>query len=138
LHRHAPLLRALSAWTLRILLPKELGEAAESCRTTVRTELASPLRPAVVEELRWYFEQVKASAIGPRSMPDARFERAHRAFAAPRFGLLYRAWLHDGELALEGAASNAIGDALGGGDGRLDCVVLKPTYGHLSNLAGTS
>jgi hypothetical protein len=139
LHRHAPLLRALSAWTLRILLPKELGEAAESCQTTVRTELASPLRPAVVDELRWYFEQVKAaSAIERRSMPDARFDRAHRAFAAPRFGLLYRAWLHDGEFALEGAASNAIGDALGSGDGRLDCVVLKQSYGHLSNLAGTS
>jgi hypothetical protein len=139
LHRHGPLLRALPAWTLRILLPKELAEAAGSCQKAVRTELANPLRPAVVDELRWYFEQLKdASAIERRSMPDARFERAHRAFAAPKFGLLYRAWLNDGEVALEGAASNAIGDALGGGDGRLDCVVLKPSYGHLSNLAGTS
>lgn len=139
LHRHAPLLRALSGWTLRVLLPKEFAGAAESCQTAVRTELASPLRPAVVDELRWYFEQVKAaSAIERRSMPDARFERAHRAFAAPRFGLLYRAWLHDGEFALQGAASRTIGDALASGDGRLDCLVLKPSYCHLSNLAGTS
>jgi hypothetical protein len=139
LHRHAPLLRALPAWTLRILLPKELAEAAESCQTAVRTELARPLRPATVDELRWYFEQLKAaSGIEPRSMPDARFERAQRAFAAPRFGLLYRAWLHDGEFALEGATSSALADALRSGDGRLDCVTLKPSYCHLSNLAGTS
>jgi hypothetical protein len=139
LHRHAPLLQALPAWTLRVVFPKELAEAENSCQTAFRRELASPLRPAVVDELRWYFEQVKAaSAIKRRSVPDARFERAHKAFAAPRFGLLYRAWLHDGELALESAASSATGDALGRADGRLDCMVLKPSYCHLSNLAGTS
>lgn len=139
LHRHAPLLRALPAWTLRILCPKELAGAEESCRTAVRRELASPLRRAVVDELRWYFEQMKtASAIERRGMPDARFERAHRAFAAPRFGLLYRAWLYDGEFALEGAVSNTIGDALDRGDGRFDWVELKSRYCHLSDLAGTS
>jgi hypothetical protein len=139
LHCHAPLLRALPKWTLRVLLPKELAEAAESCQAAVRRELASPLRPAVIDELRWYFEQLKdASAIERRSMLDARFERRHRAFAAPRFGLLYRAWLRDGELALQGAASNAIGDALGRGDGRSDFVVLRSSYCNLANLAGTS
>jgi hypothetical protein len=139
LHRHAPLLRALSAWTLRILLPKELGEAAESCQRAARRELASPLRPAVIDELRWYFGQLKATSSLERGrMPDVRFDRAHRAFAAPRFGLLYRAWLHGGEFALEGAASNAIADTLASGNGRLNCAVLKASYCHLSNVAGTS
>jgi hypothetical protein len=139
LHRYAPLLRALPAWTLRVLLPKELAEAAESCARAVRTELASPLRPAIIDELRWYFEQMKAaSAVEGASMTDARFERAHRAFAAPRFRLLYRTWLRDGKFVLENAGSNGIADALGRGHGRLDCIVLRPSYGHLSNLVGTS
>jgi hypothetical protein len=117
LHRHASLLRVLPAWTLRVLLPEELAEAATSCQTAVRTQLASPLRPVVVDELRWYFGQLKAaSSLERRRMPDVRFDRAHRAFAAPRFGMIYRAWLNDGEFALEGAASNAIADALARGD----------------------
>jgi hypothetical protein len=139
LHRHAPLLRALRAWTLRVLFPKEVAGAVDSCQRAVRTELASPLRPAVVDELRWYFEELKAaSPIEHRSTTVARFDRAHRAFAAPRFGLVYRAWLRDGEFALEGVASNAIDDALTNGDGRLECAMLKLRYCHLANLAGTS
>ena len=95
LHRHAELLRALPRWPLRVLLPPHLRAAEPVCRAACHQELATPLPSAVLEELRWYFEQRHAA--GPRTGATADRGRGAvsaraRAFAAPRYQALYRAW----------------------------------------------
>ena len=55
LQRHAELLRALPAWTLRLVVPQHLGGAIGRFEVAWREELATPLRLSTVEELRWYF-----------------------------------------------------------------------------------
>ncbi len=55
LHRHAELLRALRSWRLWLLVPTHLAKAADTFRDVAHEELASPLRPAVADELLWFF-----------------------------------------------------------------------------------
>jgi hypothetical protein len=96
LERHAALLRALPAWTLRIVVP-----------------------PQFADELRWYFEQLRSHPTPSRSNDlDERFYEARDAFSAPRFGALYRAWKQDGESVLASAGSRAVSDAVDAGSGR--------------------
>ena len=56
-----------------------------------------PLRPAVLEDLRWFFHARRTPPHGPHE----RFDQAVRAFGAPRFQALYRAWLEGGEPVLD-------------------------------------
>ena len=65
---------------------------------------------------------------------DARFRRIQQAFDAPRYRVLYRRWLADGDAALEVVGSGAIGEKLECGAGRLECVVLPHSYRHLTPL----
>jgi hypothetical protein len=61
LERHAELLRALPAWTLRLLVPQHL--ARRGVYTTAFLEqLAMPLRPETRDELRWYFDARRAGS----------------------------------------------------------------------------
>lgn len=53
---HAALLRLLPAWTLRLVFPRPVDHAYEAYQTVIREELESPLHPATIRELKWYFE----------------------------------------------------------------------------------
>ena len=93
----------------------------------------------MLDELRWYFEQVRAHPTPSRSHDlDERFYRARDAFSAPRFKALYRAWKQDGEPALAGAGSRAISDAVDAGAGRVETLELGHRYGHLSPLVAVA
>ncbi len=141
LHRHAELLRALPRWIIRLVIPPHLEEAADAYRAAWRQELASPLRPLVVEDLRWFFEQQRARSAGlppPYLFDAARFAQARQAFGAPRFGALYRAWSRQGAGALDAAMSRVLGDAIERGTGQLECQVLPRAYLHLLPLVGTA
>lgn len=135
LQRHADLLRALSGWTLRLLLPPSVAPVKLPLEAVVRDELASPLSPGALGELRWYFDQSRLAATTHTKVSDPRFRRAERAFARTRFRLLYRRWLTDGEPALDVAISPAIRDAWASGVGQIECQVLPASYRHLSPLA---
>jgi hypothetical protein len=92
-----------------------------------------------LDELRWYFEQVRSYPTPSRSDDlDERFYRARDAFSAPRFKALYRAWKQDGERALAGAGSRAIADAVNAGAGRVETLELGHRYGHLSPLVAVA
>jgi hypothetical protein len=133
LERHAALLRALPAWTLRIVVPPQFPDIAQRAKQVVWNQLLTPLRTETLDELRWYFEQVRAHPTPSRSDdPDERFYRARDAFSAPRFKTLYRAWKQDGEAALAGAGSRAISDAVNAGAGRVEALELGHRYGYLS------
>ena len=97
LERHAELLRALRAWTIRLLVPRHFARVLGVYRAAFREQLAMPLRPVNLDDLRWYFHARQA----PSRSSEERFDQAARAFRAPRFRALYRAWLDRGEPVLD-------------------------------------
>ena len=138
LHRHAELLRALSTWTIRLLVPRHLAGVVRRYQAAVRDELASPLKPDTFDELRWFFEQRRSAADKPAIVADARFQRAQEVFATPRFRVLYRTWLEHGEPALQATLSPVLSEALARRSGELEWQVLPHEYHHLASLVGTA
>ena len=132
LYRCSPVLAAAPAWTLRLVLPPSLSPMSAVCQEVFHGDLATPVRHEVIEQLKWYFSQRRASAKGAVHGDD---EEAHRvarhAFGAPRFEALYKHWLAD-ETALDVASSRTIADAIQRGSGRVECQVLPHQYRHLS------
>jgi hypothetical protein len=141
LHRHAELLRALPRWIVRLLIPPHLTPATEAYVSACRQELASPLRPATAADLAWFFECLRSESGGATHAltSDAeRLARARRAFGAPRFRSLYRAWLRQGSSAVDATTSPVLADAIQRGTGRIECRFLPRAYLHLSSLVGTA
>ena len=135
LERHAALLRALPAWTLRIVVPPQFPDIGQRSKQVVWNQLLTPLRTDVLDELRWYFEQVRSHPTPSRSDDlDERFYKARDAFSAPRFKALYRVWKQGGEATLAGAGSRTINNAVKAGAGRIETLELGHRYGHLSPL----
>jgi hypothetical protein len=137
LQRHGDLLRALPEWTVRLLFYKHVEPLGSSFREAFMAELATPLSPTVIGELRWYFGQSRMAAENRARLPsDARFRRIQEAFDGPRYRVLYRRWLDDGDRALDVVQSGAIAEKLEWGAGRLECVVLPHSYRHLTPVVG--
>ena len=137
LHRHAELFRALPCWTLRLLMPRHLSGATPLFEAAFKDEIATPLRPSTLDELRWYFGQRQVAGDGgPRD--ESRYGRARSAFAHPRYRALYRAWAAGGEAALLASTSPVLADAVARGTGTLEIRVLARSYHHLSPLVGSS
>jgi hypothetical protein len=141
LNRHAELLRALPQWTIRLLVPRHLAQAIGAHEAAWREEFAMPLRPAVVDELRWYFEQRSCLDCASTMLVEAdelRYRRARDAFSAPRFRVLYRTWLRHGPPVLDAAVSPVLADAIARRTGQLESYVLPHHYLHLSPLVATA
>ena len=134
IERHAAFLRALPAWTLRLVAPPDLPSVGDRARKVVEQHLMSPLRAATVDEMRWYFEQLRSAA--PTDMP--RLERARRAFFNPHAQTVYKLWKQDGEAAFVSISSDAIRQAVESGRGHIEVLELGHRYGHLSPLAAVS
>ena len=134
LERHAELLRALPAWVIRLLVPVHMTHATPLYQSAFHEHLSTPLRHAVMDELKWYFRARRSQS----SDDQQRFDEAAEAFGAPRFLMLYREWLDRGESVLEGTVSTALPDAIARGNGRLECHVSPHKYLHLASLVGTA
>jgi hypothetical protein len=135
LNRHRELLPCVQSWTLRLVFPRQLAHVYGAYQSAVREEWDSPLHPRTVEELKSYFEQLRAtSSARVRPGSDERLDRAAQAFERPRFHTLYRRWLSEGDRALEGASSPLISETLARGAGRVECLVLPRRYDHLAPL----
>lgn len=134
LERHAELLRGLRAWTIRLLVPRHKTDAVPLYKAAFYEQLASPLRPGLVDDIRWYFRARRS----PPKEADERFDEAVRAFRAPRFQALYRAWVERGDEVLDAAMSVTLADAISRQMGDLDCYVLPHRYLHLLPLVGTA
>jgi hypothetical protein len=135
LQRSGDVLRTIPAWTLKLLFPVRFSNSIDAFVAVARDELATPLRTAVVDQLRGYFEQLRSGAKSQTSAFDPCFRQLQETFSASRFRVLYRRWLTDGETAFETASSPAIGDAIACGAGRIEWTVLPIQYEHLSPLA---
>jgi hypothetical protein len=134
LERHAELLRCLPAWTIRLLVPPHLTDAATLHRDAFAEHLSRPLPSDVVEELRWYFRACRDGGVDL----DERYYRAQAAFAGPRFRALYRRWLMDGERVLDAVMSPVLVDVVARRVGVLETQVLPHPYLHLLPLVGTA
>ena len=134
LERHAELLRALRTWTIRLLVPRHFARVLGVYRAAFREQLAMPLRPTNLDDLRWYFHARQA----PSRSSEERFDQAARAFRAPRFRALYRAWLERGEPVLDATLSAVLADKIERQVGQLECHVLPHHYLDLSPLVGTA
>jgi len=136
LHGHAALLRVAPNWSLRLVFPRPLNRFYDAHQAVIREELETPLHPATVSELKWYFEHRRQASQGPvQPQTQAFLDAAAKAFGAPRFALLYRQWLQHADVVFDGVSSSAIAEALNAGRGTVECVVLRHTYRHLSPLA---
>ncbi len=134
LERHAELFRSLPKWTVRLLVPEHKRTAVPLYEAAFHEHLASPLRPLVVDDLRWYFTRRRAGEQGS----DERFDQLARAFGAPRFQALYRAWLELGDRVLDAAMSPTLAASVARQTGRLETHVLAHRYLHLARLVGTA
>ena len=82
LERHAELLRALPAWSVRVLIPHHLVHATHRYQDAFREQVGMPLRPTQLEELRWFFEARRSSDQQARRAIRSRETRVwrHRGF----------------------------------------------------------
>jgi hypothetical protein len=132
---HLRLLSVTPAWTVRIVFPPALQRVISEYKRVVREELESPMLADTVNDLKWYFFH-RRRGTDPSAVPEvvrARLLRCSKAFAGPRFGLLYRRWLTEDDTALT-SVSPFVAEALASGRARLECIVLPHTYEHLSPL----
>jgi hypothetical protein len=127
-------LSTLPAWTVRVVLAPQFNWLSKQYDEVFRDELARPV-PDLVNHLRWYFRQRQLAPTDRAAVQDeeAYFE-AKFAFGAPRYQVLYRRWLKEGEAAFEVVSSRVLTDAIAAGTVRLECAVLPFSYRHLSPL----
>ena len=135
LERHGELLRALPAWSVRVLIPHHLANATNRYRDAFREQVGTPLRPTQLQELRWFFETRRS---GSSKREGERFERAKRAFGTPRFRVLYRAWTEQGDRVLDAVVSPTLATAIARRTGKFEAQTLAHRYLHLDPLAGTA
>jgi len=136
--RHFTMLKPLRKWTLRLLVPKRLEKAIPVYRHAVREELATPLHPSDVDELRWLFDQRKRASAEPAFVPDRRLVEAAKKFSAPRFKVLYRLWLQYGDDVLSHTYSTLLVEKFDRGLASVECIVLSRQYLHLAHLIGVA
>ena len=93
LRRHAELLRALPAWSIRLLVPvtrptwKASAGLADVYEAAFREELATPLHPT---RRTSSVGSVRAPTVASGPLDERRLRRARRAFGAPRFRAMRR------------------------------------------------
>jgi hypothetical protein len=102
------------------LVPPHYARAMGMYQAAFREQLAMPLRPINLDDLRWYFH----ARLAHRKGSEGRFNQAARAFGATRFGALYCAWLERGDPVLDATLSPVLADKIERQAGQLECDVL--------------
>jgi hypothetical protein len=138
---HRALLQRLSRWRLLLVVPRAFATAEPAHRAAVADLCAAPLRPAIVDEFRWFcgVRRTLEEGVAQRLAFDAaRYGRARRAFSTPRFFAVYREWLRGGDRALGRLLSPAFSDAWRAGTAAVETLVLPYVYADLSPLVQTA
>jgi hypothetical protein len=97
-----------------------------------------PLPLSEADDLGWLFRERKRAAAEPGFVPDGRFVEASKRFSAPRFSVLYRLWLRDGDGVLWNSYSTTIAEKFERGLASVEFVVLARQYLHLGHLVGVA
>lgn len=136
LQGHARLLRVAPTWTIRLAFPHPLENFYSACQAVIHDELESPLHPATIGELQWFFEHRRQSEAGEPLHPMTKgfLKVGYKVFGTPRITELYQRWRRYGDAVFEGISSPAIAEAMEAGRGTVECLVLTHAYRHLSPL----
>jgi hypothetical protein len=133
--RHGELLAALPQWTFRASIPPELKTQMARIHLVFRNELAEPLSASTVADLKWHFEQLRSRAGKRTRREEDRFQQGQvQLMVTPRFRVLHRRWLAEGDAAFDVPSSPAIVEHLGNYTAQEQCFRLPVSYRHLSPL----
>lgn len=140
LERHAAVLRALPAWTVRVVIPTQLQiDMALKAKQAFFTQLVVPaFSPTKIQRVRQRFKDVRTQVYPFDFGPTDRSVEHRDHLAAPRYHALFKLWKTEGDAALAGLASGAIQAAFESGAGQVETLELGHHYGHLSPLASVS
>jgi len=140
LERHAAVLRALPAWTVRVVIPTQFqSDMALTAKQAFFTQLAVPAFSEVrIEKIRQRFRAVRTQAYPFDFGPMDRYVEDRDHLAAPRYHALFRLWKREGDAALEGLASGAIHAAVESGAGQVETLDTGHRYGQLAPLVAVS
>jgi len=136
LQGHSRLLRVAPTWAIRLAFPHPLEHFYSACQAVIHDELESPLHPATIGELQWFFEHCRQSEAGEplHQMTKGLLNVGYKVFGTPRFTEMYHRWRRYGDAVFEGVSSPAIAEAIEAGRGTVECLVLTHAYRHLSPL----
>jgi hypothetical protein len=130
--RHADLLRFVTTWTVRLLVPRRFRKAVAIYKAALREELWTPLNPSVSKALEAYFPERQAQG-GHVGEPDDRYIREEfRRQGMPKIQALYRAWRRQGDRVLWSAHSTTLRDARLHGCSAIEVELLNRQYLQLS------
>lgn len=139
LERHSAVLRALPAWTVRVVVPPQFSDLAQRVKQAFFTQLATPaLSPEDIAVVRQRFESVRTQHYPFDFGPTDHHVENRDLLAAPKYHVLFSLWKNEGDVALGGLASSAIQDAVQAGVGRIETLELGHRYGHLSSLVAVA
>jgi len=139
LERHSAVLRALPAWTIRVVVPPQFSDMAQRVKRAFFTQLAMPaLSQEDISGVRQRFESVRTQHYPFDFGPTDHYVENRDRLAAPRYHVLFKLWKKEGDAALAGLASGAIQDAVQAGAGQIETLELGHRYGHLSPLAAVA
>jgi hypothetical protein len=142
LERHAAVLRALRAWTVRVVIPMQLQvvtDLAQKVKQAFFTQLVVPaFSPARIDKVRQRFKDVRTQVHPFDFGPTDQYAEDRDYLAAPRYHVLFKVWKTEGDAALAGLPSGAIHAAVESGAGQIEVLELGHRYGQLSPLAAVS
>jgi hypothetical protein len=130
--RHADLLRFVTTWTVRLLVPRRFRKAVALYKAALREELWTPLDPGVSKALETYFPDRQAQG-GHLGDPDDRYIRKEfRTQGMAKIQALYRAWRREGDRVLWSAHSTTLRDARSHGCSAVEVELLDRQYLQLT------
>jgi hypothetical protein len=142
LAHHRPLLQRVGRWRLRIVLPSFLAFSRASYLGTFAAFCAPPVRSSVVEDFRWFCHARRGIETGGRkpvsAADEARYAAARRAFGAPRFYGVYRAWLREGDSVFSELLSPLLHERLQRDEIGCESYVLPHQYQHLASVVASA
>jgi len=135
LERHAAVLRALRAWTVRVVIPMQFQhfqDIAQRVKQAFFTQLVVPaFSEARIEKIRQRFKDVRMQIYPFDFGPTDQYVEDRDYLAAPRYHALFKVWKTKGDAALSGLASGAIHAAVEAGAGQIETLELGHRYRHL-------
>lgn len=122
----------MTAWTVRLLVPRRFRKAVALYKAALREDLWTPLNPSVSKALETYFPERHAQG-GHLGEPDDRYIREEfRTQGMPKIQALYRAWRREGDRVLWSAHSTTLRDARSRGCSAIEVELLNRQYLQLT------
>lgn len=139
LERHSAVLRALPAWTVRVVIPPQFSDLAQRVKQVFSTQLGTPaMSQEAIAAVRQRFESVRTQHYPFDFGPTDHYVENRDLLAAPKYHVLFKLWKKEGDAALASLASGVIQDAVQAGAGQIETLELGHRYGHLSPLVAVA